>query len=168
RGEYRSVRSTKRCPGGGGPDSGDRPVRLRWSLISTGSPTLSPGLMPPAALVSTTARQPAATAVRTPCTTTAGDSPSYRWTRPRNTRTRTVPAVTERTVGACPGTVEAGNPPSSASGRSGAAGPIAPAVGDQPEPSTTAASCEPARAVRRSALAAATAKGSSVTRVIIA
>ena len=124
--------------------------------------------MPPAALVSTTVRQPAATAVRTPCTTAAGDSPSYRWTRPRNTRTRTVPAVTERTVGACPGTVEAGNPPSSASGISVCAAPIASAAGDQPEPRTTAASCGPARAVRRSALASAAAKGSSVTRAIIA
>src|SRR5207253_3529494 len=83
-----------------------------------------------------------------------------------NTRTRTVPAATERTVGACPGTVEAGNPPSSASGISVSAAPIASAAGDQPEPSTTAASCGPARAVRRSALAAAAAKGSSGTRVI--
>ena len=50
--------------------------------------------MPPAAFVSTTARQPADTAVRTPCTTVDGGSPSYRWTRPRNTSTRTGPALT--------------------------------------------------------------------------
>ena len=96
--------------------------------------------MPPAALVSTTVRQPADTAVRTPCTTAAGDSPSYRCTRPRNTRTRTGPATTMRTLGVCPGTVEAGNPPSSVSGISVSAAPIASAAGVQPEPRTTAAS----------------------------
>jgi hypothetical protein len=41
RAEYASVRSVNRdgtC-GGSGPVSGERPVRLMWSLISTGSPT---------------------------------------------------------------------------------------------------------------------------------
>ena len=76
RAEYRSVRSVNRdgYPSGGapGPASGDRPVRLRWSRTRTGWPTLKPAAMPPAALVSATTRQPAATAVRTPCTTTLG------------------------------------------------------------------------------------------------
>src|ERR1039458_9310544 len=44
--------------------------------------------MPPAALVSTMTRQPAAMAVRTPWTTAAGECPSYRWVRPRNTSSR--------------------------------------------------------------------------------
>ena len=68
---------------------------------------------------------------------------------------------TERATGVWPGTVEPGNPPSSVSGISVSAAPIASAAGAQPEPSTTAASCEPARAVRRSALACAAAKGSA-------
>ena len=41
--------------------------------------------MPPAAFVSTMVWQPAAIAVRTPCTTVAGEWPSYRWVRPRKT-----------------------------------------------------------------------------------
>jgi len=60
-----------------------------------------------------------------------------------------------------PGTVEPGNPPSSVSGISVSAPPIASAAGAQPEPSTTTASCEPARAVSRAALACAAAKGSA-------
>ena len=124
--------------------------------------------MPPAALVSTTTRAPAQTAVRTPCTTVAGGSPSYRCTRPRNTSTRSGPALTERTVGVCPATVGSGNPPSSVSGTSASAGPIASAAGAQPEPSTTATSGRPARAMRRAALAAAMAYGSSVTCSIMA
>ena len=116
--------------------------------------------MPPAALVSTTTRAPADTAVRTPCTTVAGGSPSYRWTRPRNTSTRSGPALTERTVGACPATVGSGNPPSSVSGTStpeASTAPIASAAGAQPEPRTTATSGRPAREVSRAALAAAAA-----------
>ena len=66
------MRSTNRggwSGGGGGPAMGDWPVRLRWSERSTGWPTAHEGFSPPAALVSTTVRQPAATAVRTPWTT---------------------------------------------------------------------------------------------------
>ena len=113
--------------------------------------------MPPAALVSTTTRAPAETAVRTPCTTVAGGSPSYRWTRPRNTSTRSGPALTERTVGTCPATVGSGNPPSSVSGTSASTAPIASAAGAQPEPRTTTTSGRPAREVSRAALAAAAA-----------
>src|SRR6266702_4453706 len=78
--------------------------------------------MPPAALVSTITLQPAATAIRTPCTTVATGWPSYRWVRPRKTRTRNWPRRTERITPAWPGTVVLGNPPRSASGTS-AAGP---------------------------------------------
>ena len=65
------MRSVKRAP-----TSDDVPVRLRWSAISTGSPTRMPSRIPPAALVSTTVRQPAAAAVRTPWATGAGPWPS--------------------------------------------------------------------------------------------
>ena len=71
RGAYASVRSTN-CA----PTSGERAVRLRWSLISTGWPICMSGRSPPAALVSTTMRAPAAQAVRTGCTTWAKSCPS--------------------------------------------------------------------------------------------
>ena len=44
-------------------------MRLMWSLISTGVPGTHSGLSPPHPLVITIVRQPAAAAVRTPCTT---------------------------------------------------------------------------------------------------
>ncbi len=97
--------------------------------------------MPPAALVRITVPQPAAIAVRTPCTTAAGECPSYRCTRPRKTSTRRWPASTERTAATWPATAGAGNPPSSSSGTSAVAAPSASAAGAQPEPSTTAMSC---------------------------
>ena len=46
--------------------------------------------------------------------------------------------------------------------------PIASAAGVQPEPRTTATSCGPVWSVRRAALVAAAAYGSSVTRAIMA
>ena len=61
--------------------------------MSTASPTRCSGSRPPAALVSTTVRQPARTAVRTPWTTSAGPWPSYRWTRPAKASTLRPPAV---------------------------------------------------------------------------
>ena len=136
------------------------PVRV---LVFLGRVHLYEGLSP-AAVVHGVRTAVAAGCRTVVLTNAAGDSPSYRCTRPRNTRTRTGPAATERTVGVCPGTVEAGNPPSSASGISVWLAPIASAAGVQPEPSTTAASCGPARAVRRPPLAAAAAKGSAVTK----
>ena len=51
------------------PSSGESPVRLMWSLISTGRPGVQVCLMPPAPFVSTIVRAPAAAAVRTLCTT---------------------------------------------------------------------------------------------------
>src|SRR5215469_7990077 len=61
--------------------------------------------MPPAALVSTTVRQPAAIAVRTPWTTVCGACPSYMCTRPRKTRTFRSPLTRYRTAGVWPSTV---------------------------------------------------------------
>ena len=58
------------------PRSGDAPVRLMWSLMSTGVPGVQAGLRPPQPLVSTMARQPAAAAVRTPCATASTPRPS--------------------------------------------------------------------------------------------
>ena len=55
---------------------GDLPVRLMWSLISTGVPGVHVSLSPPQPLVSTMVRQPALPAVRTPCTTAATPLPS--------------------------------------------------------------------------------------------
>ena len=55
---------------------GDVPVRLMWSLIKTGVPGVHVSFRPPQPLVSTMARQPAAAAVRTPCTTAATPLPS--------------------------------------------------------------------------------------------
>ncbi len=55
---------------------GERPVRLMWSLISTGVPGVQVSLRPPQPFVSTMARQPAWAAVRTPCTTAATPWPS--------------------------------------------------------------------------------------------
>ena len=65
------MRSTKVAP-----VSGDVPVRLMWSLMSTGVPGVQPSFRPPQPLVSTAVRQPAAAAVRTPCTTAATPRPS--------------------------------------------------------------------------------------------
>ena len=53
-----------------------RAVRSSWSASSTGSPTANPGRIPPAALVSRTVPQPAATAVRTPWVTVSAGWPS--------------------------------------------------------------------------------------------
>ena len=58
------------------PATGEPPVRLMWSAISTGWPTERPSVMPPAALVSTTAVHPAAWAVRTAWATALGAWPS--------------------------------------------------------------------------------------------
>src|SRR5215475_225092 len=119
--------------------------------------------MPPAALVSTTTRQPAAIAVRTPCTTVAGGCPSYRCVRPRNTSSRSPPATSERTVPAWPGTVDAAKPPRSGTGTSVTAAASTPATasaaGAQPDPRTTATSC-PAWPVRSASLAALAAAAS--------
>ena len=51
------------------PRSGDVPVRLMWSVISTGVPGDQVSFRPPQPLVSTIARQPAAAAVRIGWTT---------------------------------------------------------------------------------------------------
>ena len=51
-------------------------VRFRWSWIRTGVPGAQSGFSPPQPLVSTMVRQPAAAAVRTPCTTAATPRPS--------------------------------------------------------------------------------------------
>src|SRR5215467_4430457 len=132
-----------------------------------GCPTWKPARIPPAAFVSTTTRQPAATAVRTPCTTVAGWCPSYRCVRPRNTSSRSLPVTSERTVPAWPGTVEAANPPRSATGISVTAAPsaaaTASAAGTQPEPRTTAASYPawPVCSANLAALAAAAPYGSA-------
>ena len=75
-----------------------------------------PSRMPPAALVSTTVRQPAAAAVRTPCATGPTPCPSYRWVRPSSTSTRRSPTRTERIVPPCPSTVGGTKPGSSAIG----------------------------------------------------
>src|SRR5215475_4752656 len=119
--------------------------------------------MPPAALVSTTTRQPAAIAVRTPCTTMAGGCPSYRCVRPRNTSSRSPSVTSERTVPAWPGTVDSAKPPRSATGTSVTAAPsadaTASAAGAQPDPRTTATSC-PAWPVRSASLAALAAAAS--------
>ena len=100
--------------------------------------------MPPAALVSTTTRQPAAIAVRTPCTVALTGSPSYRWVRPRNIRTRRSGVISDCTVPACPATVGCAKPPSSATGISVTVAPRAlvqaAAAGAHPDPSTTATS----------------------------
>ncbi len=58
------------------PSSGDAPVRLMWSLMSTGCPGFQVGLMPPAPLVSTIVRAPVAAAVRTLWTTRRAPWPS--------------------------------------------------------------------------------------------
>ena len=58
------------------PRSGDAPVMLMWSLISTGVPGVQSGFSPPHPFVSTIVRQPAAAAVRTPCTTASTPRPS--------------------------------------------------------------------------------------------
>ena len=50
-------------------DQRELPVRLMWSRISTVVPGAQSGLRPPQPLVSTMTLAPAATAVRTPCTT---------------------------------------------------------------------------------------------------
>src|ERR1700733_13693257 len=102
------VGEPRRVPGGDRPGQrgaaggvrGERRVRFRWSLISTGCPTAYAGLTPPAALVSTTVRQPAAIAVRTPCTTVCGAYPSYMCTRPRNSSIRWLPCFMSRPAGA--------------------------------------------------------------------
>src|SRR5215475_6618264 len=128
--------------------------------------------MPPAALVSTTTRQPAAIAVRTPCTTMAGGCPSYRCVRPRNTSSRSPSVTSERTVPAWPGTVDSAKPPRSATGTSVTAAPsaaaTASAAGAQPDPRTTAASWRrwPVRPASLAALAAAASYGSAaISRV---
>ena len=63
--EYASVRSMNVAP----RPAGVAPVRLMWSLISTGVPGAQSRLRPPQPLVSTIISAPAAAAVRTPCTT---------------------------------------------------------------------------------------------------
>ena len=65
------MRSTKLAP-----SIGLVAVRLMWSEISTGWPGSKVSLSPPQPLVSTIARQPAAAAVRTGCTTAATPLPS--------------------------------------------------------------------------------------------
>ena len=133
---YRSDRSTN-C----GPTSGERPVRLRWSEISTRSPSPYAGSSPPAALVSTTVGRRAATAVRTPCTTTdevvalvgvhpAEEDQDLQRSRSAPTgRFRRGPRPTAREA---PDRSSAPRPRPS---------PSASAAALQPEPSTTAASC---------------------------
>ena len=51
------------------PSSGESPVRLMWSLMSTGCPGVQVCRMPPAPFVSTIVRAPVAAAVRTLWTT---------------------------------------------------------------------------------------------------
>ena len=65
------MRSTK-CA----PSIGEVAVRLMWSLIRTGVPGVQVSFSPPQPLVSTMTRQPAAAAVRTPCTTARTPRPS--------------------------------------------------------------------------------------------
>ena len=121
--------------------------------------------MPPAALVSATIRQPASTAVRTPCAVALMGCPSYRCVRPRNTSSRRSPATIDCTVPACPGTEGAAKPPSSVTGMSvtsaARARASASAAGAQPEPSTTAASyrATPVSPASRAALSAAATYG---------
>ena len=123
--------------------------------------------MPPAALVSATTVQPAATAVRTPCTVALTGSPSYRCVRPTKTSTRRLPAASDRTVPACPGTVGRAKPPRLLTGISVTSAPRAAAnasaAGAHPEPSTTAASCRgcPVSSASRRALRAAAWYGSA-------
>ena len=100
-----------------------------------------PSRMPPAALVSTTVRQPAAAAVRTPCTTgvdavalvEVGAAEQHQHVRS--------PTGTDRIVPPCPATAGGTKPGSSAIGISAAGAPMTSAAGRQPEPSTTATSC---------------------------
>ena len=125
--------------GGGGdePLSGDHPVRFRWSLMSTGVPGPSSSRRDPAALVSTATRAPATIAARTPCTTTAGECPSYPCTRPRNTSTRRPPTSTARAVEPWPATVGAGNPSRPETLTSPVVSPMVPAAAAHPLPSTS-------------------------------
>ncbi len=58
------------------PSSGESPVRLMWSLMSTGVPGVQWCLMPPAPLVRIIVVAPAAAAVRTECTTRRTPWPS--------------------------------------------------------------------------------------------
>ena len=55
---------------------GEVAVRLMWSQISTGVPGAHDSRSPPQPFVMTTARQPAAAAVRMPCTTARTPRPS--------------------------------------------------------------------------------------------
>ena len=82
-----------------GPVSGDRPVRLMWSLISTGWPTAHSRRSEPAPLVSTTVRHPAAAATRTAWATTAPARDPRRGGRGRGRRARgDSPTAIERTA----------------------------------------------------------------------
>ena len=58
------------------PSSGEAPVKLMWSLMSTGWPGFQVWRMPPAPFVSTIVRTPVAAAVRTLCTTRRTPWPS--------------------------------------------------------------------------------------------
>ena len=127
RGEYRSVRSTKFAP-----SIGEVAVRLRWSEISTGSPGVMPSRSPPAALVSTTSRAPAATAVRTPCATAPTPRPSYRWVRPSSTSARLSPIGIDLIRPECPATTGGENPGSAATSMSAVAVPSRSAAGTPP------------------------------------
>ena len=158
------MRSVKR-----GPCSGERPVRLRWSATTTGSPTDMPSRIPPAALVSTTVRQPAAAAVRTPCATRRRRGPR------RGGCGRAAPARCGRRrarsgrVPPCPATTGRTNPGRSAIASSWAGGPMTSAAGRHPEPSTTATSCAatPVAWVIAAAAAAGADAGSEKARSVM-
>src|SRR5690625_260696 len=153
---YRSVRSTKLAP-----TRGEVAVRLMWSLMSTGVPGDHDGSSPPHPFVSTIARQPAAAAVRTACTTAPTPRPSYKWVRPRKTSRRRSPNRIERTVPPWPATAGAAKPGRSAVGSSAADSPSASAAGSQPDPMTRAMSWSaPVDSRSRSAAAFAVAYGS--------
>ena len=138
---------------------GEVAVRLMWSLMSTGWPGEKVGRRPPHPLVSTTVRAPAATAVRTPCTTAATPRPSYRWVRPRKTSARVEsPTRTDRSVPACPSTAAAWKPGSSVTGSSATVSPSSSAAGTQPEPITRATSCRSVPVSSRSRAAASPAR----------
>ena len=126
-----------------GADERRRQVRLRWSRISTGSPTCTPDAQCRRTRWSgSTVRQPAAAATRTPCTTAL------------DAATLVQMGATEKGEHPPPGDGDRPQPPGMAldrgrreAGQLGrrqcrrAAGPRASTAGTQPEPSTMATSC---------------------------
>ena len=148
--------------GGGAPVSGDAPVRLSWSLISTGWPGVGRRRCPGRVRQdhgAASGRHGSAHAVHDGRRGVA----LVQVHAAEEGEHLLAAARMERTAGAWPGTVGAGRPPRSAKASSASAGPIAPAAAAQPEPSTTATSCRglPVSAASRSALAPAAAYGSA-------